>query len=131
MSTQSKLPSDREPTLKLTTNPSDANPGGDIFGGWLMSQMDIAGAIAAYHAAGGPISTVAVKELQFIRPLFVYDIVSFYTKVEKIGTSSVTISVEVFAQRRWDITESIEKISDAILVYVAVDKPGKKRIISK
>lgn len=129
MNEQNKPPKGQEPTLRVPTRPNDANPGGDIFGGWLMSQIDIAGAIAACLAAKGSVSTVAVKELQFIKPLFVHEIASFYTKVEKIGTTSVTVAITVFAHRRGNTLDEVEKIADAVLVYVAVEKPGKKRNI--
>ncbi|MDQ8039875.1 MAG: hotdog domain-containing protein [Rickettsiella sp.] len=119
------------PTLRVKTRPNDANKGGDIFGGWLMSQIDIAGAIAAARRAEGPVVTVAVKELKFLQPLFIYDIASFYTEVIKVGNTSVTIKVEVYAERYQEgetqLTEI--KVSDAELVYVAVSKPGEKRLI--
>jgi acyl-CoA thioesterase YciA len=119
------------PTLRVKTRPNDANKGGDIFGGWLMSQIDIAGAIAAARRAKGPVVTVAVKNLTFIKPLYIYDIASFYTKVTGVGSSSVTIEVTVYAERyKEGETELSEiKVSDATLVYVAVSKPGQKRLI--
>jgi len=122
---QSKL------TLRVKTRPNDANKSGDIFGGWLMSQIDIAAAIAATDRAKGPVVTVAVKELTFLQPLFIYDIVSFYTKVVRIGKTSLTIEVEVYAERYKEGETKLSriKISDARLVYVAVSKPGEKRSI--
>lgn len=121
-----------EPTLRVKTRPNDANKAGDIFGGWLMSQIDIAGAIAAAQRAKGPVVTVAVKELKFLQPLFIYDIASFYTKITSVGKTSVTIEVEVYAERYHEgvNTPSQIKVSEASLVYVAVEKPGKKRLIS-
>ncbi|MES2998279.1 MAG: hotdog domain-containing protein [Pseudomonadota bacterium] len=120
--------------LRVKTRPNDANKSGDIFGGWLMSQIDIAGAIAAAHRAKGPVVTVAVKELTFIKPLYIYDIVSFYTKIISVGKTSITVEVEVYAERynyEENKTElSRVKVSDATLIYVAVSKPGKKRLIS-
>ncbi len=122
------LPEGVEPTLRVTTRPNDANPTGDIFGGWLMSQIDTAGAIAAGIRACGPVVTVAVKELLFIKPLYVHDLVSFFAKVVSVGKTSITISVEVFAQReRGSLHDKAQKVSDAILVYVAVSEPGKPR----
>ncbi len=124
------LPENFEPTLRLTTRPNDANPSGDIFGGWLMSQIDIAGAIAAGIRASGPVVTVAVKELHFIKSLFVQDLVSFYASVVTVGVTSVTISVEVYAQRaRGSHHDPAVKVSEAILIYVAVSKPGVRRAI--
>lgn len=119
---------DKDPVLRVTTRPNDANPNGDIFGGWLMSEIDIAGAIAAGKRAAGPIVTVAVKELLFIKPLYVYDLVSFYADVIATGKSSVTIFVEVYAHRqRGAHGEPAIKVSNATLVYVAVSEPGKPR----
>lgn len=96
-----------------------------------MSQIDIAGAIAAAQRAKGAVVTVAVKELKFLQPLFIYDIASFYTKVSAVGKTSVTIEVEVYAERYQEGVSSSKKIkvSEASLVYVAVSKPGEKRLI--
>ena len=99
-----------------------------------MSQIDIAGSSAAGQAAGGMTVTRAVKELIFIKPIFTYDIVSFYTEVEKVGTTSVTVRVEVFAQRTNSLKlheDEMVKVSDAVLVFVAVEEVGHKRIIKK
>jgi acyl-CoA thioesterase YciA len=123
----SSLPG-REPVLRIKTLPNDANKTGDIFGGWLMSNIDIAGAIVATRKTRGPVVTVAVKELIFKQPLFVHDLVSFYVDILKIGKTSITIKVEVFAERM-DHPGFI-KVSEAILVYVAVSQPGIKRLIA-
>lgn len=122
-----------EPTLRVKTRPNDANKAGDIFGGWLMSQIDIAGAIAAAKRAKGPVVTVAVKELKFLQPLFIYDIASFYTQITAVGKTSVTIEVEVYAERYTEgVNETANiKVSEASLIYVAVSKPGEKRLIPK
>ena len=123
-----QLPIDKEPTLRLTTRPNDANKSGDIFGGWLMSQIDIAGALKASERAKGSVVTVAVKQLHFIKPLYIYDVVSFYATISKVGRTSITVDIEVYAQRRQLNGEmSVEKVSDAILVYVAVSEPGKPK----
>ncbi len=119
---------DQQPALRIKTSPNDANKSGDIFGGWLMSQIDIAGALVAVERAHGPVVTVAVKDLVFLKPLYVYDLVSFYASVTKTGKSSITVDVDVFAQRYAERTEVL-KISNATLVYVAVSKPGEKRIL--
>lgn len=116
--------------LRLIPRPNEINHTGDVFGGWLMSQIDIAGGVIAVKATRGPIVTVAVKELTFLKPLFVYDLVSFYGKVLSIGKTSVTIKIEVFAQRRDECHDRFTRISDATLVYVAVEKPGTKRVIT-
>lgn len=117
----------REPVLRIKTSPNDANRTGDIFGGWLMSQIDIAGAIVAAKKTQGHVVTVAVKELFFLQPLFVYDLVSFYVDILKIGTTSITVKVEVFAERMSH--PGFTKVSEATLVYVAVSQPGVKREI--
>src|SRR3990167_8206660 len=93
------LPIDKLPTLRVKTRPNDANSSGDIFGGWLMSQIDVACAIVATERAKGPVVTVAVKELTFLQPIYIYDLVSFYAKVVKIGTTSLVVEVNVYAQR--------------------------------
>lgn len=124
------LPKGVDPALRVTTRPDDANPNGDIFGGWLMSQIDIAGVVAACIRARGDVVTVAVKELRFIRPLLVYDLASFYAKVVAVGRTSVTVEVEVYTQRLHGSSgEPAIKVSDATLVYVAVSEPGKPRLI--
>lgn len=127
-----QLPKDREPTLRVKTRPNDANQTGDIFGGWLMSQIDVAAAIEAGKRAKGPVVTVAVNKLTFLQPLFIYDIVSFYTKVIAVGRTSLTIEVEVYVERGHDDgQEHVVKVSDAILVFVAVSAPGKPREVPK
>lgn len=125
-----KLPTDREPTLRIKTRPNDANKSGDIFGGWLMSQIDVAAAIEASRRAKGLVVTVAVNKLTFLKPLYIYDIVSFYTKVTAVGRTSLTIETEVYAERQNAAGgEEVVKISDAIFVFVAVSEPGKPREI--
>jgi acyl-CoA thioesterase YciA len=128
-----QLPTNCEPTLRIKTRPNDANKGGDIFGGWLMSQIDIASAIEAERRAKGPVVTVAVKNLTFLKPLFIYDIVSFYSKVTEVGKTSLTVETEVYAQRETahGLEKDVIKISDATLVFVAVSKPGKPRPVPR
>jgi acyl-CoA thioesterase YciA len=122
----SNLPG-REPVLRIKTLPNDANKSGDIFGGWLMAKIDMTGAIVATKKTKGHVVTVAVKELIFLKPLFVYDLVSFYAEIERIGKTSITIKVDVFAER---LTQpGFIKVSEAVLVYVAVSQPGVKREI--
>jgi acyl-CoA thioesterase YciA len=123
-----KLP-DIQPTLRVIPMPYDTNPRGDIFGGWLMSQIDIAGSIVAYEKAKGPIATIAVKELTFDAPLFVGDVVSLYSKVIAVGKKSVTVEIQVYAERKKENPSIIVKASHAVLVYVAISKPGQSRII--
>lgn len=126
MTTQ--LPKDHQPALRVTAMPNYANPGGDIFGGWMMSQMDLAGAIVAVPRAKGQVATVAVKELRFIKPIYVFDLVSFYAHVVKVGNTSITTEIEAYAQRLRDKIE-IVKVAEATIVYVAVSEPGVKRQI--
>ena len=120
---------DKQPTLRVRTMPNDTNASGDIFGGWLMSQIDIAGAIEAQVRSKGAVATIAVKELIFHKPLFVYDLVSFYTNVIRVGNSSIEVSVDVFARRLENGEFKTVKVSWAKLVYVAISKPGVKRTV--
>lgn len=129
---EQQLLGEYELTLRVVTRPNDANPKGDIFGGWLMSKIDIAGSIIAVNRAKGPVATVAVKSLQFIKPIYVHDVVSFYAKIIAVGKTSITTSVEVFSQRTCkdegdNFTIQTLKVADAVVVYVAVSEPGKKR----
>ncbi len=123
---------DKQPTLRVRTQLNDANPSGDIFGGWLMSQIDIACAIEAQLRARGPVATIAVNELIFRKPLYVYDLVSFYTTLKSVGNTSMTIDVEVFARRMEEggDYETLE-IATATLVFVAISTPGVSRPVPK
>ncbi|MEQ1555859.1 MAG: acyl-CoA thioesterase [Gallionella sp.] len=118
----------REPTLRVAAMPSDANYTGDIFGGWLMGQVDIAGSIPAVQRARGRVVTVAVNSFIFKQPLFVGDIVSFYTEIIKIGTTSITVDVEVFVQRNPAKPEWL-KVTEATLTYVAVGEDRRPRAL--
>lgn len=118
----------REPTLRVAAMPSDANYTGDIFGGWLMGQVDIAGSIPAVQRAKGRVVTVAVNSFIFKQPLFVGDIVSFYTEIIKIGTTSITVDVEVFVQRNPAKPECL-KVTEATLTYVAVGEDRRPRAL--
>ena len=116
----------REPTIRVAAMPSDANYTGDIFGGWLMGQVDVAGSIPALHRAKGRVATVAVNSFVFKQPIFVGDVVSFYTRIVKVGTTSITVEVEVYAQR--DPAKPIcVKVTEATLTYVAVGDDRKPR----
>lgn len=118
---------DRQPALRVVATPQDTNAAGDIFGGWIMAQVDVAGSIAAYRRAGGRVATVAVDSLQFHQPVLVGDLVSCYAEVVKVGNTSITVHVEVFVERdsRAGITRL--KVTEANLVYVALDERGKPR----
>ncbi|WP_455211228.1 acyl-CoA thioesterase [Kaarinaea lacus] len=123
-----KLPN-TEPTMRLLARPQDTNFAGDIFGGWIMSQVDMAGSIVASRKARGRVVTVAVKEFQFHKPVFVGDLISCYASITKLGTTSITVLVEVFAERNPAAPECI-KVTQATLTYVAVDANGKPRPLS-
>ncbi len=122
-----------EPTGKLTIRtlamPADTNPAGDIFGGWVMSQLDIAGAIAAAERVRGRVVTIAVEAMTFITPVKVGDVLCVYCSVKHIGTTSISISVEAWSRRNrfWDRV----KVTEASFVYVAIGEDGKKRRIEK
>ena len=118
-----------EPTLRVVPMPSDSNSNGDIFGGWIMSQVDIAGAIPVVQLVNGRVATVAVNSFVFKQPVFIGDLVSFYATIKKIGTTSVTVNVEVFAQRKARM--EIVKVTDANLTYVHIDKNGKPKPINQ
>src|SRR5512134_1641276 len=120
------MPVGREPTLRVVPEPSDVNYVGDIFGGWIMSQVDVAGAIPAIRHAGGRVATVAVNSFAFKQPVFVGDIVSLYAKIVRVGRSSITVDVEVYAQRCFSEHE-IVKVTEATLTYVAVDEHRRPR----
>jgi|TARA_B110000305_G_C19242137_1_gene540435 acyl-CoA thioesterase YciA len=121
------LPVGRDPTLRVVPMPSDANYSGDIFGGWIMSQVDIAGSIPAALLAKGRIVTIAVNSFLFKQPVHIGDLVSFYASVSKVGKTSITVDVEVYAQRR-SLDETV-KVTDATLTYVSVDDERKPRAI--
>lgn len=118
----------REPTLRVVAMPSDCSYTGDVFGGWIMAQVDIAGSIPALSRARGRVATVAVNSFVFKQPLFMGDVVSFYAHLVKVGRTSLTVSVEVYAQR--DLSEPVcVKVTEATLTYVAVDEDRKPRVV--
>ncbi|NMG16955.1 acyl-CoA thioesterase [Aromatoleum bremense] len=123
---KTELPAGREPTLRVMPSPADVNYTGDIFGGWIMSQVDIAGGILAIRRAGGRAATVAVNSFAFKQPVFVGDIVSLYAQILRVGRTSVTVEVEVYAQRYFSEHE-IVKVTEATLTYVAVDDERRPR----
>ena len=123
------LPEGVDPTLRVVPMPSDANYSGDIFGGWIMSQVDIAGSIPAVQVAKGRVATIAVNSFLFKQPVLIGDLVSFYATISKVGRTSITVDVEVFAQRR--SLHEVVKVTDATLTYVAVDEKRKPRVINE
>jgi len=123
------LPTDREPVLRIVPMPADTNAHGTIFGGWVMAQVDIAGSIPAWERAQGPVVTVAVNSFVFKEPVFVGDIVSFYARVIKVGRTSITVDVEVYANRGRTGTRDTVKVTEAQLTYVAVDERRRPRTV--
>jgi acyl-CoA thioesterase YciA len=123
------LPAGREPTLRVIPMPADANHTGDIFGGWIMAQVDLAGAVPAMRAAKGRVATIAVNSFVFKQPVFVGDIVSLYAEVQRVGRTSITVSVEVYAQHR-SAADAGVKVTEAVLTYVAVDANRRPRVVS-
>ncbi len=122
------LPTDQELVLKVIPMPADCNANGDIFGGWVMAQVDLAGAVLPARHARGRFATVAVNEFIFKQPVRVGDILSFFSRVVRLGNTSITVSVEVFAER-WNEQGQYVKVTQATLTYVAIDKDGKPRAI--
>ena len=120
------LPQDKPPALRVMPMPADLNPGGDVFGGWVMSMVDIAGAIPAVRRARSRVTTVAVNSFTFKQPISVGDLVSFYAEVTAVGRTSITVDVEVFAERDPE-NPVVVKVTEARLTYVALDDKGRKR----
>lgn len=123
-----QLPEGKMPVLRVMPMPADVNPAGDVFGGWIMSQTDIAGGLAAIKRSRGRVATIAVNSFLFKQPVSVGDILSFYADIVKVGTSSITVDVTVFAERHPE-NPIVVKVTEAVLTFVAVDKNGKKREI--
>jgi len=117
---------DKQPALRVVPMPADANQNGDIFGGWVMSQVDIAGSIPAARRARGRVATVAVNSFVFRQPVLIGDLVSFYADITREGKTSITVAVEVYAQR--NPTEVVcVKVTEASLTYVAVGTDRRPR----
>ena len=127
------LPEGRDPVLRLVPMPTDTNYAGDVFGGWIMAQVDIAGSRPAIRRARGRVVTVAVNSFEFKQPVFVGDVVSFYAEIVKIGRTSITVDVSVYAQRglREGNEEICSRVTEAVLTYVAVDENRKPRLVSQ
>ena len=121
-------PTDHELILRVVPLPADVNANGDIFGGWVMSQVDIAGGVAAAQRARGRVATVAVNAFRFKQPISIGDVVSLYARIERIGRTSITVHVEVIAERN-PTSPVVVKVTEATLTYVAIDRSGVKREI--
>ena len=128
MNSPVKLPEDKEPVLRVMPMPADANHTGDIFGGWIMSQVDIAGSLPATRRANGRVATIAVNAFLFKHPVFVGDLLSFYADIVKVGNTSVTVYVEVYAERNRLQADTV-KVTEATLTYVALNGDGSKRVV--
>jgi len=126
MSAEAVLLPDKEPTLRVVPMPADANQHGDIFGGWVMSQVDIAGGVAAARRARGRVATVAVNSFVFKEPVLIGDVVSFFAQIRRIGRTSITVDVEVYAQRNPSEVICV-KVTEASLTYVAVGPDRRPR----
>lgn len=116
-------------TIRTLAMPADTNPAGDIFGGWVLSQMDIAGSICAVERVQGRVATVAVEAMTFIAPVKVGDVLCVYTSIERVGNTSITIAMEAWARRN-RLADRV-KVTQGRFVYVALDDAGQKRIIPR
>ncbi len=121
-------PAGHDLTLRVVPMPADLNGNGDVFGGWVMAQVDIAGGIAAARRARGRVATVAVNAFQFKQPVSVGDVLSFFTRIDSTGRTSITVHVEVIAARN-PADPFVVKVTDATLTYVAIDRDGRKRAV--
>jgi acyl-CoA thioesterase YciA len=124
------LPTDQELVLKVIPMPADCNANGDIFGGWVMAQVDLAGAVLPARYVNGRLATVAVNEFVFKQPVKVGDILSFFSTIKRIGNTSITVKVEVFAER-FTLQGTYLKVTEAMVTYVAIDALGKPRHIQR
>lgn len=118
-----------ELTIRTIAMPGDTNPSGDIFGGWVLSQMDIAGGIAAAERSKSRVVTVAVEAMTFIAPVKVGDVLCIYTTIERVGTTSISVFMEAWARR--NRLDEREKVTDGRFVYVALDETGKAKPVKK
>ena len=116
---------EREPILRVVPGPSDINANGHIFGGWVLSQMDIAAGIVASRRAKGPVATVAIEAMEFIAPIHLRDLISVYANVERVGRSSMTVRIEVIARRDFGVTTV--KVTEGVFTFVALDAEHRPR----
>jgi acyl-CoA thioesterase YciA len=118
----------KQPVLRTVPMPADLNQNGDVFGGWVMAQVDVAGAIPAMRRASGRVATVSVNSFLFKQPISVGDVVSLYAEVVHVGNTSITVNVEVYAERNYCNPVTV-KVTEAQLTYVAIDRNGQKRVV--
>ncbi len=119
----------RDPALRTVAMPGDANPNGDIFGGWVMAQMDLAGGVVAVRRSKGRVATVAVDAMSFHRPISIGDIVTCYAEVTRVGRTSLRVEVETWVERRTD--GSVEKVTEGVFTYVAIGPDGLPRPVDR
>ena len=119
----------RDPIVRTVPQPADMNGNGDIFGGWVLSQMDVAGGALAARVAKGRVATVAITAMTFVEPIKVGDMVSIYGEVEKVGRTSITIGLETVVQRRDGNTDI--RVTHGTFVFVAIDEEGKPRAVPR
>ncbi len=124
------LPKGKIPALRVVPMPADSNHNGDIFGGWIMAQVDVAGGTVAGRVARGRVATVAVNSFTFKQPVQIGDVLSCYAEVQRIGNTSITVNVEVYAERGRADTKVV-KVTEATLTFVAIDREGKPRPVPK
>ena len=120
----------KQPEIRVLPMPSDTNASGDIFGGWLMSQVDIAGSIAAHRYVGNRVVTVAVNEFLFIKPILVGDLVSIYAEIEHVGSTSIRIALKVMAEHERGKASAL-KVAEAVITYVSLDENKRPKIINQ
>ena len=116
---------EQEPILRVVPGPSDINANGHIFGGWVLSQMDIAAGIVASRRADGPVATIAIERMEFIAPIHLRDLISVYAQVEHVGRTSMKVRIEVIAQRDRGATEV--KVTEGLFTFVALDENHRPR----
>ena len=121
----SEIPAARDPAIRTIAMPADANANGDIFGGWMMSQMDMAGAVVAVKRSKGRVATVAVEAMTFHRPVMIGDLVSCYAEVERVGRSSMRVRIDAWVERR--TSAAAEQVTSGHFTYVAIDDEGRPR----
>jgi acyl-CoA thioesterase YciA len=125
-----QLPADRELVMRVMPMPADTNSNGAIFGGWIMAQMDLAGSVLPAKLSKGRVTTVAVNEFVFKQPVSVGDLLSFYAKVVRVGNTSITVQIDVYAERN-PADLHVVKVTEAVFTYVAIDDSGHPRVVPK
>ncbi|MBX2881617.1 MAG: acyl-CoA thioesterase [Granulosicoccus sp.] len=129
------IPPATSPSLRTLAMPADTNPNGDIFGGWILAQMDLAGGTYASHLASGRVATVAITGMQFLKPVYVGDEVSVYCTTRRIGNTSIAVNVETWVVRRsrdhLDQTSVEEKVTEGLFTFVAIDENGRPRPVKR